>query len=155
MTSLALERKLVSQEMHIALLWAVEITHRDDPNGLYLVNNTKDLRINSLTYVAMPFDITFDQEGEDGNSRLQIKFSNIDQTLGDFFRSKTTPATATVKLIASDSTAVSQAEWSSLRCANLIRTREIVALSFETHQLSSSRFPLHTFTPDMFPGSFK
>lgn len=155
MTSTALERNLVSQDMHVALLWVIEFSHDDVTNDLRLVNNTKDITISGKTYTAMPFDVTFDPDNTDGNSQLQIKFSNVDQRVGTFFRGLASPASATVKIISSDSKTVTQAEWPQLRCRNVVETREVVAVGFDTHQLSASKFPPHAFTPDMFPGAFK
>lgn len=150
-----LKASLFEADMNLALLWAVEIQHDDITETLYLINDSQSHIIGPIEYMAMPFDVTFDPDDQAGDARIQIRFSNVDQTLGDFFRGLTTPATATVKIISSVDTATVQASWPTLRCMNVVQTREVLAVSFVTHQLSSAKFPPHSFTPDVFPGAFR
>lgn len=155
MISAAQERNLVSQEMHVALLWVAEFSHDDVTDDLRLVSNTKDVTINGKKYIAMPFDVTFDPDNTDGNSRLQLKLSAVDQRLARFFKGLPSAATASVRAVSSDSKTLPLDKWEKMECRNLVESREVVAVGFTTHKLGESKFPPHAFTPDMFPGAFK
>lgn len=155
MTIAAFESKIIGQSMNAALYWVVELSHPSMAQDLLIVNNTADVTIGTDTYKAIPFEVTFDPDAEDGNAKPQIKLSNIDQRVSRFLRNLGSAATATLKIVASDAPDTTLAEWPGISCRGLVETREIISIRFDTHKLASYKFPPHSFSPDMFPGIFK
>lgn len=122
---------------------------------LYFVNDLVDVTIDSIPYIAFPFDLTMPTDDPDKPPVARIRVANATREIIDEIRAATGVLQFEISIrLASSPSIIEYGPW-ELDGSAVSYDVDIVEVDLRGKDFSQEPFPYIRFTPSRFPGIFR
>ena len=109
---------------------------------------------NSNDYMFLPMEISLPSEDEAQAPRCSITMYDVTRQLIPIIRSITLPPRIKMELVLSKTPDVVEVSFSDFYISNFVYNSESVSAELSMIDYEREPFPMHSFTPQYFPGMF-
>ena len=136
-------------------LFLLQLSHADWGQDYFIVNNLEDITSNGQLYNAYAMKVTLPQTSSEVLPSVNIQVDNVSLELIEFFRSITTPISATLKGILASDPDVIEISLDDLKINNIQYNDKTIDLTLIVDNWLNQKIPGEVYSPELYPGLFK
>ena len=151
--STTMKQQAFLQETSDVFLILLTISHADI-SDITLVNNNEDIVSNSVTFTAIPFNITLPDSRENAPPRATVSIDNVSREIATHIRNITTPPTITISVTRAAAPDTLEITFAPLTLRNVRWDFTTISGELVGEDMAIEPYPAGQMSPSLFPSIF-
>lgn len=149
-----MQRDMQAQETGEAYLILLTIAHSSLESPLRFTSDGVKTESQGHTFISFPFEFIAPEDTENGSTRAQIRFDNVDRSIVETIRTIDSPPKITAQVVRGSDPEEIEVEWPNFDLLSVEYDALVVSGEIGLESYVLEPFPKDLFTPSTAPALF-